>query len=107
MADDKGITPERAAEIKAAEKPAPPVEPTPELSLFDRAKLKAPNLTPEFVAEYNLDDDYLQRIAVGLEPPPPTIGPVHTVDLHRTDGGWQITPVGVKPEDVGKAAISR
>jgi hypothetical protein len=35
------------------------------------------------------------------------VGPVHNVDLHLTEGGWQITPVGVKPEDVGKQAISR
>jgi hypothetical protein len=28
-------------------------------------------------------------------------------DLYRTRGGWQSVPKGVKPEDVGKHAISR
>jgi hypothetical protein len=46
-------------------------------------------------------------IARGEIPPPPTVGPIHNVDLHRTPGGWQVTPVGVPPEDVGKNAISR
>jgi hypothetical protein len=33
------------------------------------------------------------------------VGPDHNVDLHRVNGGWQITPAGVKPEDVGKDGI--
>ena len=71
------------------------------------AKEKAPNLTQEFVDKHGLDDDYLDKVARGEESPPPTVGPEHTVDLHRTPGGWQVTPAGVKPEDVGKDAISR
>lgn len=71
------------------------------------AQEKAPALTQEFVDKYGLDDEDLAKIARGEEPPPPTIGPEHTVDLHRTPSGWQITPKGVKPEDVGKDAISR
>lgn len=109
MADaaKKSGSAERDAEVAAAEKPAEPVEAKKEPSLLERAQEKAPNLTAEFVKQYELDDEYLEKIARGEEPPPPTVGPAHTVDLHRTDGGWQITPVGVKPEHVGKDAISR
>jgi hypothetical protein len=35
------------------------------------------------------------------------VGPEHTVDLHYVNGGWQITPVGVKPEDVDKDKVGR
>jgi hypothetical protein len=38
-------------------------------------------------------------------PPPPTPGPIHSTDMHYTPGGWQQTPVGVPPEDVGKNAV--
>jgi hypothetical protein len=75
--------------------------------LLAAARVKAPNLTAEFVAAYKLGDDDLRKIARGEVPPPPTIGPVHTSDLYLTPGGWQSTPVGVKPENVGKNAISR
>jgi hypothetical protein len=97
----------RAAEVKEAEKSAEPVPAEKELSLLEQAQAKAPKLTAEFVKEYKLDDEYLAKIARGEVSPPPTVGPVHNVDLHLTDGGWQITPVGLKPEDVGKDAISR
>ena len=73
--------------------------------LLKAAQLKAPNLTAEFVKKHKLDDDFLAKIARGEEPPPPTPG--LETDLHRTPGGWQVTPAGVKPEDVGKDAISR
>jgi hypothetical protein len=43
-------------------------------------------------------------IARGEEPPPSVAG---DADLHRTPSGWQSLPKGVKPEDVGKHAISR
>lgn len=75
--------------------------------LLDAAKVKAPHITREFLDEHGLDDDYLEKLARGEEPPPPYVGPDPVVDLHRTGGGWQITPKGVKPEDVGKDAISR
>jgi hypothetical protein len=75
--------------------------------LLTRARAKAPLLTAEFVKQYGLVDEDLEAIARGEVPPPPTIGPVHNVDLHLTPGGWQVTPVGVPPEDVGKNAISR
>jgi hypothetical protein len=75
--------------------------------LFAAAKAKAPSLTKEFVTAYKLDDDDLRKIARGEVPPPPTIGPVHNTDLYLTPAGWQQTPVGVKPEDVGSTAIAR
>ena len=75
--------------------------------LRDAARLKAPSLSDEYVKAYNLDDDVLRNIANGTVPPPPAIGPLHTADLYLTPGGWQQTPPGVKPEDVGKNAISR
>lgn len=75
--------------------------------LLAAAQAKAPSLTKEFVAAYKLSDDELRQIAVGLVPPPPTPGPVHTADLYLTPAGWQQTPPGVKPEDVGGTAIAR
>ena len=75
--------------------------------LFAAALAKAPHLTKGFVKEHGLDDEWLARVARGEEPPPPYTGPDPVVDLHLTPGGWQITPKGVKPEDVGKNAISR
>lgn len=72
-----------------------------------RAQAKAPNLTQEFVAQYGLTDNDLEDIASGLVPGPPRVGPVHNVELHRTPGGWQLTPLGVPQEDAGKNAISR
>lgn len=75
--------------------------------LLAAAQEKAPNLTAEFVQKHGLTDEDLEKFARGELSPPPTVGPEHTVDLHYVNGGWQITPVGVKPEDVGKDAISR
>lgn len=75
--------------------------------LLTLAQAKAPRLTSEFVKQYGLSEDHLRAVARGEVPPPPTVGPIHNTDLHLTDGGWQVTPVGVKPEDVGKNAISR
>jgi hypothetical protein len=94
---------------KPVEKPPePPVRPVEKDSgLLAAAKARAPHLTAEFVAEHGLTDQDVQDIADGLVPPPPYIGPVPVVDLHRTPGGWQITPKGVSPEDVGKGAVSR
>jgi len=71
--------------------------------LLAAAQAKAPNLTREFVDKHKLSDDDLAAIARG-EQPPPVPG---DADLHRTPGGWQSVPKGVKPEDVGKHAISR
>jgi len=76
-------------------------------SLFAAALVKAPNLTKEFVKAYGLTDETLTAIARGEVSPPPVIGPEHTADLYLTPGGWQQTPKGVKPEDVGRNAISR
>lgn len=76
-------------------------------ALLEAAQLKAPNLSQAYVSAYKLTDDELQAIADGLVPPPPVIGPQHSSDLYLTPGGWQQTPPGVKPEDVGKNAISR
>jgi hypothetical protein len=75
--------------------------------LLTLARAKAPLLTAEFVKQYGLKDEDLKMIARGEVPPPPTIGPIHNVDLHLTPGGWQITHVGVPPEDTNKNAISR
>lgn len=77
------------------------------VDLFAEAQKAAPNLTREFVAQYGLDDEWLAKIARGELSPPPTVGPEHTVDLHYINGGWQITPVGVAPEDVGKGQMYR
>ena len=75
--------------------------------LLTLARAKAPLLTAEFVEQFGLVEEDLRAIARGEVPPPPTVGPIHNVDLHYTPGGWQITAVGVPVEDVGKNAISR
>lgn len=76
-------------------------------ALLEAAQKRAPNLSKEYVSAYKLTDEELRNIANGTVPPPPAIGPLHTSDLYLTPGGWQQTPPGVKPEDVGKGAISR
>lgn len=75
--------------------------------LLTAAQAKAPNLTAAFVEQYGLVEEDLKAIAVGLVPPPPSLGAVHSRDLYLTPGGWQIAPLGVPTEDVGKNAISR
>jgi hypothetical protein len=90
------------AELSAGVKPDPGGD-----KLLAAAQAKAPHITRAFLAAHDLDDEYLALLARGEESPPPYIGPTPVVDLHRTDGGWQITPKGVKPEDVGASAISR
>jgi len=75
--------------------------------LLAAAQIKAPALTKAFVAAYKLSDEDLRKVARGEVPPPPAIGPAHTADLYLTPGGWQQTPPGVAPADVGSNAISR
>jgi hypothetical protein len=89
-----------------------PAEVTPGVSpdaggdaLLAAAQAKAPNLTREFVSKMKISDEMLAQIARGEVSPPPAIGPVYTTDLYLTPGGWQQTPPGVPPEDVGKNAI--
>jgi hypothetical protein len=75
--------------------------------LFAAALAKAPSLTREFVKAMKLTDEDLGQIARGEIPPPPTPGPIYTADMYRTPGGYQQTPPGVPPEDVGKNATTR
>jgi hypothetical protein len=75
--------------------------------LFAAALAKAPSLTREFVDKMGIDDETLGQIARGEIPPPPTPGPIYTTDMYRTPGGYQQTPPGVPPEDVGKNATTR
>jgi hypothetical protein len=91
-----------------------PVEVTPGVTpsaggdkLFAAALAKAPNLTKDFVSKMKITDEMLAQIARGEIPPPPAIGPTYTSDLYLTPGGWQQTPPGVPPEDVGKNATAR
>ena len=97
---------DRAAEQRAQAKIAAP-EKTPEQDLLTAAQAKAPNLTQEFVTQYGLVTEDLEAIARGEVPPPPGLGTIHSRDLYLTPGGWQVTPVSVPPEDVGKNAVSR
>lgn len=90
-----------------------PAEVTPGVSpdaggdkLFAAALAKAPSLTREFVDKMGIDDETLGQIARGEIPPPPTPGPIHTADMYRTPGGYQQTPPGVPPQDVGKNAAT-
>ena len=107
MADSTKPTP--PAEKPAAQASAKPSEPAAPAKdeLLAAAQKQAPHVDRAFLAKHGLDDEYLGKLARGEEPPPPYNGPDYTTDLHLTDGGWQITPVGVSPEDVGKDAISR
>jgi hypothetical protein len=97
---------DRAAEQRAQAKIAAP-EKTPEQDLLKAAQAKAPNLTSEFVTQYGLVTEDLEAIARGEVSPPPNPGAIHSKDLYLTPGGWQVTPVSVPTEDVGKNAISR
>jgi hypothetical protein len=91
-----------------------PAEVTPGVSpdaggdaLLAAAQAKAPNLTAEFVTKMKITNEMLAQIARGEVPPPPSIGPIYTTDLYLTPGGWQQTPPGVPPQDVGKNTIGR
>lgn len=75
--------------------------------LLAAAQAKAPSLTAEFVAAMGITDEMLGAIARGEQPPPPTPGPLHSADMYLTPAGFQQTPPGVKPADVGGNAISR
>lgn len=75
--------------------------------LLAAAQAKAPSLTKEFVEKMGINDLQLAQIARGEIPPPPTPGPIYTTDMYLTPGGYQQTPPGVKPEDVGGNAIAR
>ena len=75
--------------------------------LLAAAQAKAPSLTNEFVDAMGLDDEHLAAIARGEVPPPPTPGPLYTTDMYLTAAGFQQTPPGVPPEDVGKGTITR
>jgi hypothetical protein len=68
-------------------------------TLLQRAQAKVPHITRELCAKHGLGDEYLERLASGLEPGPPNTGPNPTVDLHYTSGMWMITPIGVDPAD--------
>jgi hypothetical protein len=72
--------------------------PTPK-DLFGAAQKMAPALTREFVDTFELTDEHLAGIASGDIPPPPVVGPAHTVDLYYQPGGWTSVPVGVDPRE--------
>lgn len=100
--------------VQGVDPDAIPAEVTPGVSpdaggdkLLAAAMAKAPSLTKEFVEAFKMTDAQVAMIARGEEPAPPTPGPVHANDLYLTPGGWQLTPPGVPPEDVGKNAIGR
>lgn len=100
--------------VQGVDPDAIPAEVTPGVTpdaggdkLLAAAMAKAPSLTREFVEAYKLSDLVLAQIARGEVPPPPTPGPIHTADLYLTPGGWQQTPPGVPPEDVGVNQVHR
>jgi hypothetical protein len=75
--------------------------------LFEAAQVKASGLTREYADAIGVTDEMLGQIARGEVPGPPIAGPIRNTDVHLTPAGWQQTPHGVKPEDVGKDAIAR
>lgn len=91
-------------------KPAP-AKAKPDVSddLLAKAQEKAPGISREFVDKHGLTAEQVEAYASGLDSPPPVPDPAEdaVTDLHLTPGGWQATPKGVKPEGVGKDAISR
>lgn len=91
-----------------------PAEVTPGVSpdaggdkLFAAALAKAPSLTKDFVRKMGITDEMLGQIARGEIPPPPTPGPIYTADMYMTPAGFQQTPPGVPPQDVGGNAVTR
>jgi hypothetical protein len=91
-----------------------PAEVTPGVSpdaagdrLLAAAQAKAPSLTKEFVKKMGITDEQLAQIARGEIPPPPTPGPIYTADMYMTPGGFQQTPPGVPPADVGNNQVVR
>lgn len=75
--------------------------------LLAAAQAKAPSLTREFVDKMGMTDEQLAQIARGEIPPPPTPGPIYTTDMYMTPGGFQQTPPGVPPQDVGGNSVVR
>lgn len=85
---------------KAAAKPQAKVSAAPVVDeLLERAQAKAPSLTAEFCDKHGLTDEYLEGVASGLIPPPPTVGPNPGSDLHFINGMWVNVPSGVSPEN--------
>lgn len=109
------LTGERPVQLVAGVDPkAIPAEVTPGVTpdaggdrLLAAAQAKAPSLTKEFVDKMGVTEEQLAQIARGEIPPPPTPGPIYTTDMYMTPGGYQQTPPGVPPEDVGGNAIAR
>jgi hypothetical protein len=99
----EGVDPKRIpAEVTPGVTPDPGGD-----KLLAAAQAKAPSLTKEFVEAMGLTEDQLAQIARGEIPPPPTPGPIHTADMYMTPGGYQQTPPGVPPEDVGNNQMHR
>jgi hypothetical protein len=96
-------------------KPSDPAQPAPAApaassnrdKLFEAAQVKATGLTREYADAIGVTDEMLGQIARGEVPGPPIAGPIRNTDMHLTPSGWQQTPHGVKPEDVGKDAVGR
>jgi len=90
-------TPPRA-EARHPEMPEVAATPAHRSDALQRAQIKAPRLTAEFVARYRLDDDYLSDVADGLIPAPPYVADGGDNELHLTPGGWVITRRGALHE---------
>lgn len=98
-----GVDPKRIpAEVTPGVTPDPGGD-----QLLAAAMAKAPSLTKDFVEKMGLSPEFLGQIARGEVPPPPTPGPIYTADMYLTPGGFQQTPPGVPPEDVGMNQVHR
>jgi hypothetical protein len=104
---DPGIEIDNDLDVSAVRRGRSAVAELESSELLTRAQAKAPNLTQEFVKQYGFTDSDLRDIADGVVPGPPKVGPIHNVELHRTPGGWQVTPLGVPVEDANKNQIDR